>query len=49
VRGIEAKLASLQASAPDSGALLKELGGYVRTFQFKRYLDTLEGLREREH
>ncbi len=49
VRGIESKLASLQASAPDSGALLNELGGYIRTFQFKRYLDTLEGLRERDH
>ena len=49
VRGIEAKLASLQASAPDSGALLNELGGYIKEFQFKRYLDTLEGLREREH
>ena len=49
VRGIESKLASLQASAPDSGALLNELGGYIREFQFKRYLDTLEGLRKRDY
>ncbi len=49
VRGIESKLASLQRLTPDSGALLHELGGYIKTFQFKRYLDTLEGLREREH
>jgi signal transduction histidine kinase/purine-cytosine permease-like protein len=47
VRGIESKLASLQQSTPAAGAVLSELGGYVKTFQFRRYLDTLEGLREK--
>ena len=48
IRGIESKLASLQRIAPESGALLTELGAYIRTFQFKRYLNTLEGLRSIE-
>ena len=46
VRGIETKLASLQRAAPASGALLGELGGYIKAFQFKRYLDKLEGMRQ---
>ncbi|MEI7682144.1 MAG: hypothetical protein WCK07_22300, partial [Betaproteobacteria bacterium] len=49
IRGIEAKLASLQAVAPDSGVLLEELAGYIKDFQIKRYLERLKGLREREH
>jgi signal transduction histidine kinase/DNA-binding response OmpR family regulator len=44
VRGIEAKLASLLASAPQCRDVLDELDGYVKTFQLKRYLSTLEGL-----
>ena len=49
IRGIETKLASLQAVAPDSGVLLEELAGYIKDFQIKRYLERLKGLREREH
>jgi hypothetical protein len=49
VRAIESRLAMLQTSTPAAGALLNELGGYIKTFQFKRYLETLEGLREIEH
>jgi signal transduction histidine kinase/purine-cytosine permease-like protein/ActR/RegA family two-component response regulator len=44
VRGIESKLASLQRISPESGPLLDKLEDYVRTFQFKPYLNTLEAL-----
>lgn len=48
VRGIESKLTSLQRTAPESGPLLDKLEDYVRTFQFKPYLSTLEALRQRD-
>jgi hypothetical protein len=48
VRGIEAKLASVYRSTPQFGEVLDELDSYVRTFQFKRYLATLEGMRHRD-
>jgi CheY-like chemotaxis protein len=46
VRGIEAKLASVYRSTPEFGDVLNELDSYVKTFQFKRYLTTLEGMRQ---
>ena len=48
VRGIESKLASLQRIVPESGAVLNELGAYIKAFQFKRYLSTLESLRQND-
>ena len=48
VRGIESKLASLRQLSPESRPLLDRLGEYVRTFQFKPYLNTLEALRQRD-
>ncbi len=48
VRGIESKLASLQRIAPESGAVLNELGAYIKAFQFKRYLNTLKSLRQND-
>jgi len=49
VRGIESKLALLARDAPESAALFTELAGYVKTFQLKRYIDRLEGLRRNEN
>jgi CheY-like chemotaxis protein/nitrogen-specific signal transduction histidine kinase len=46
VRGIETKLASLYRSAPEFTDLLSELDSYVKSFQFKRYLNTLESFRQ---
>jgi CheY-like chemotaxis protein len=48
VRGIESKLAALGRMAPETSLLLGELGEYVRTFQFKRYLNRLETLLQHE-
>jgi CheY-like chemotaxis protein len=48
VRGIESKLATLEQTAPAARPLLDKLGEYVRTFQFKPYLNTLEALRQRD-
>ena len=46
VRGIETKLASLRDSEPQLGAALDELESYLKKFQFKLFLNTLEGLRQ---
>ncbi len=48
VRGIESKLATLLQATPESRPLLDKLAEYVRTFQFKPYLNTLEALRHRD-
>jgi CheY-like chemotaxis protein/anti-sigma regulatory factor (Ser/Thr protein kinase) len=48
VRGIESKLTSLQQMSPESRPVLDKLAEYVRTFQFKSYLNTLEALRHRD-
>jgi signal transduction histidine kinase/DNA-binding LytR/AlgR family response regulator len=48
VRGIESKLAMLERRSPDLSGLLAELSGYVKTFQFKRYIKRLEILRQHE-
>jgi signal transduction histidine kinase/CheY-like chemotaxis protein/purine-cytosine permease-like protein len=48
VRGIQSKIASLKRTAPESAALLEELSGYVGTFQLKRFMTRLEGLRQNE-
>jgi signal transduction histidine kinase/DNA-binding response OmpR family regulator len=44
VRGIEAKLAELEASNPESKALVDELFTHVRQFDLKRFLASLETL-----
>jgi CheY-like chemotaxis protein/anti-sigma regulatory factor (Ser/Thr protein kinase) len=46
VRGIETKLATLYRSAPEFTDVLSELDSYVKSFQFKRFLNTLESLRQ---
>ncbi len=48
VRGIESKLASLRRLSPESRLLLDKLDEYVRTFQLKSYLNTLEALHHRD-
>ncbi|WP_119299986.1 hybrid sensor histidine kinase/response regulator [Dongia deserti] len=46
VRGIEAKLAEMEASDPDHGAFVADMRALVRDFELKRYMAVLDGLRE---
>jgi len=46
VRGIASKLAALKGIAPAAAPVLTELDEYARTFQFHRYLNRLESLRQ---
>jgi signal transduction histidine kinase/DNA-binding response OmpR family regulator len=45
VRGIGAKLDQLEAESPANGALAAHLRGLVASFDLKRYMSVLEGLR----
>ena len=45
LRGIQAKLAALRATAPGARVFLDELAEYARTFQLNRYLKRLAGVR----
>ena len=48
VRGIEAKLDEIVEANPAHGAIIADLRALVRNFELKRYMATVETLRDRD-
>jgi response regulator RpfG family c-di-GMP phosphodiesterase len=46
IRGIQARLREFEAAEPAAGALARSLRAMVERFDMKRYMTTIQGLRE---